>query len=130
MSLHALELNATPLLLVKPFGAEGPLRTSDAPTAMADLPATLLDLAKLPNTLGTGTSVLALDPVRRRERTYAHHSWGLGLTANTWAGPWFDVLHLFTVEGRVGDPPRGATGRRSSDRPETGKHNAGRIASG
>ena len=30
MSLHALELNATPLLLVKPFGAGGPLRTSDA----------------------------------------------------------------------------------------------------
>ena len=103
-SLHALELNATPLLLVKPFGAGGPLRTSDAPTAVADLPATLLDLAGLPNTLGTGTSVLALDPVRRRERTYAHHSWSLRLTANTWASPWFDVLHLFTVEGRVGDP--------------------------
>ncbi len=103
-SLHALELNATPLLLVKPFGAEGPLRTSDAPTAVVDLPATLLDLAGLPNTLGTGTSVLALDPVQRRERTYAHHSWSLRLTANTWASPWFDVLHLFTVEGRVGDP--------------------------
>ncbi len=104
MSLHTLELNATPVLLVKPFGAEGPLRTSDAPTAITDIPATLLDLAGLPNTLGTGTSILALDPVRRRERTYAHHSWGLGLTANTWTGPWFDVLHLFTVEGRVGDP--------------------------
>ena len=103
-SLHVLELNATPLLLVKPFGAEGPLRTSDAPTQVVDLPATLLDLAGLPNTLGTGTSVLTLDPARRRERTYAHHSWGLGLTANTWAGSWFDVLHLFTVEGRVGDP--------------------------
>ena len=103
-SLHALELNATPLLLVKPFGAGGPLRTSDAPTAIADLPATLLDLAGLPNALGTGTSVLALDPARRRERTYAHHSWSLRLTANTWASPWFDVLHLFTIEGRVGDP--------------------------
>ncbi|MCY3843855.1 MAG: sulfatase-like hydrolase/transferase [Acidobacteria bacterium] len=103
-SLHTLELNATPLLLVKPFGADGPLRTSDAPSAVVDLPATLLDLAGLPNTLGTGTPVLALDPARGRERTYAHHSWGLGLTANTWGGSWFDVLHLFTVEGRVADP--------------------------
>ncbi len=103
-SLHTLELNATPLLLVKPFGAEGPLRASDAPSAVVDLPATLLDLAGFPNTIGTGTSVLALDPARPRERTYAHHSWALGLTANTWAGSWFDVLHLFTVDGRVGDP--------------------------
>ena len=129
-SLHALELNATPLLLVKPFGAGGPLRTSDAPTAVADLPATLLDLAGLPNTLGTGTSVLALDPVRRRERTYAHHSWSLRLTANTWASPWFDVLHSSRSRGAWATPPRGATGRRSSDRPGTGTHNAGRIASG
>ena len=91
----------TPLLLIKPFGAQGPLQTSDAPTAITDLPATLLDLAGLPNTLETGTSALALDPARPRERTYAYHSWG---GRNTLTSRWFDVLHLFSVDGRVTDP--------------------------
>ena len=96
-SLRTIESNATPLLLIKPFGAQGPLQTSDAPTAITDLPATLLDLAGLPNTLDTGTSALALDPARPRERTYAYHSWG---GRNTHTSRWFDVLHLFSVDGR------------------------------
>ena len=102
-SLHDVELNATPLLLIKPFGAEGPARTSYAPTAITDLPATLLDLAGLPNPLGAGAPALALDPDRPRERTYAHHAWG-GQSPNTFASPWFDALHLFSVNGRVTDP--------------------------
>ena len=100
-SLRAIESDATPLLLIKPFGAQGPLQTSDAPTAITDLPATLLDLAGLPNTLETGTSALALDPARPRERTYAYHSWG---GRNTHTSRWFDVLHLFSVDGRVDRP--------------------------
>ena len=100
-SLRTIESDATPLLLIKPFGAQGPLQTSDAPTAITDLPATLLDLAGLPNTLETGTSALALDPARPRERTYAYHSWG---GRNTHTSRWFDVLHLFSVDGRVTDP--------------------------
>ena len=39
---------ATPLLLVKPFASQGPLQTSYAPTAITDVPATLLDLAGPP----------------------------------------------------------------------------------
>ena len=70
---------------LKPVGARGPLRTSDAPTAITDLPATLLDLAELPNTLRRGASVLALDPATPRERTYAHHEWG---RRNDWASPY------------------------------------------
>ena len=87
--------------MIKPVGARGPLRTSDAPTAITDLPATLLDLAELPNTLRRGTSVLALDPAAPRERTYAHHEWG---RRNGWASPYFDVLHVFSVNGRVTSP--------------------------
>ena len=74
--LDRIATDATPLLAIKPVGARGPLRTSDAPTAITDLPATLLDLAELPNTLRRGASVLALDPATPRERTYAHHEWG------------------------------------------------------
>lgn len=46
--LDGIAADATPLLLVKPAGARGPLRTSDAPTTIPDVPATLLDLADLP----------------------------------------------------------------------------------
>ena len=99
--LDRIATDATPLLAVKPFGARGPLRTSEAPTAITDLPATLLDLAELQNTLRRGTSVFALDPAAPRERTYAHHEWG---RRNDWASPYFDVLHVFSVDGRVTDP--------------------------
>ena len=98
ISLHAVELFATPLLLVKPFGAHGPVQTSQAPTAITDLPATLLDLAGLPNTLQTGTSALSLDADTPRRRTFAYHSW-VGQGPNTPRSRWMDVLHLFSVDG-------------------------------
>ena len=103
ISLHALELDARPLLLIKPFGSRGPVRSSEAPTATVDIPATLFDLAGVPNALSVGTSILALDPERGRERIYAHHSWGAH-SPNTHVSPWFDVLHLFSVDGRTGEP--------------------------
>ena len=49
VTLAKIESWATPLLLLKPFGARGPLQTSYAPTSIADIPATLLDLADLPD---------------------------------------------------------------------------------
>ena len=97
--LDRVATDATPLLLIKPIGAGEPLRTSYAPTAVTDLPATLLDLVDLPNTLGHGESALSLAPDTRRERTYADHQW-----AETWARPYFDLLHVFSVDGRVDDP--------------------------
>ena len=97
-SLLRMRLDATPLLLIKPFGAQGTLQLSNAPTSIVDLPATLLDLAGLPNTLGSGKSALALDPAMRRERTYADHSWG---RENNSQSRYFDVLHLYSVNGRA-----------------------------
>ena len=88
---------ATPLLLVKPFASHGPLQTSYAPTAITDVPATLLDLAGLPNALGRGASVLRIDPAGPRQRTYAHY--GSGRTYG-----FRDVLYVFSVNGRVRDP--------------------------
>lgn len=97
--LDRIATDASPLLLVKAAGAQGPLRTSYAPTAITDVPATLLDLADLPNTLQRGTSALALDPEAPRERTFATHD-GEG----TWRRPYYDLLHVFAVNGRVTDP--------------------------
>ena len=101
-ALDRIVPKATPFLAIKPVRSQGPLRLSYAPTAITDLPATLLDLVGLPNTIGRGVSVFALDLTVPRERTYAHYEWG---RRNTWGtGPYFDVLHVFSVNGRVTTP--------------------------
>ena len=97
--LDGIAADATPLLLVKPAGARGPLRISGAPTTITDVPATLLDLADLPNTLRRGTSALSLDAAAPRPRTYATHN-----GESTWRRPYYDLLHVFAVDGRVTDP--------------------------
>ena len=99
-TLPRIESWATPLLLVKPFAAQGPLQTSYAPTAITDVPATLLDLAGLPDALGRGASVLRIDPAEPRQRTYAHHR------PQARPNPFYDVLYVFSVSGRVDDPGR------------------------
>ena len=91
VTLALIERRAAPLLVVKPFAAEGPLQISHAPTSMIDVPATLLDLADLPGTLGHGASVLGIDPLAPRQRTYTHPS-----------SP--EVFHLFAVNGEISDP--------------------------
>ena len=96
-TLPRIESWATPLLLVKPFAAQGPLQTSYAPTAITDVPATLLDLAGLPDALGRGASVLRIDPAEPRQRTYAHHR------PQARPNPFYDVLYVFSVSGRVDD---------------------------
>ena len=83
---------AAPLLLVKPLAAQDPPQVSHAPTSVLDVPATLLDLADLPGTLGNGTSVLGLEPGASRQRTYRHGS------------ELYDVLHVFAVNGYINDP--------------------------
>ena len=96
VNFATIQPRATPLLLIKPFGARGALDISHAPTSIVDVPATLLDFAEVPGTLGDGTSVLEIDPAASRQRTYAHASC-CGPT------PFFDVLYVFAVNGRVTD---------------------------
>ena len=98
LTLARIEAWATPLLLVKPFAAQGPLQTSYAPTTITDLPATLLDLAGLPNALGRGTSVLRIDPAASRRRTYAHHE------PQARPNPFYNVLYVFSVNGSIANP--------------------------
>ena len=97
VTLPQIEAYATPLLLVKPLVAQGPLQTSDAPTSITDVPATLLDLAGLSATLGHGTSVLRMNPAAPRRRRYAHHR-----TARP--SPFHDVLYVFSVDGPIANP--------------------------
>ena len=98
--LDQIALAATPLLAIKPAGSRSPMQTSYVPSAITDIPATILDLAGLPNVLGRGESVFSLDPAMSRTRTYAHHP----NTVN-WSRPYFDVpLNVFTVNGQVTSP--------------------------
>ena len=95
-----LALSATPLLAVKSPGAVGPVATSAAPTAITDVPATILDLAGLPNYFGRGRSALEVDPEETRQREYAGHSWHNA----DWGRPYFDALHIFSVSGPATEP--------------------------
>ncbi len=98
--LGPVALDATPVLVVKAPGASGPVTVSHAPTAITDIPSTLFDLGGLPNVFGRGESALRVDPDARRRRTFAHHSWD----GTAWRRPYFDVLHMFDVDGHVSDP--------------------------
>ena len=97
--LDMIATDASPLLLIKPVGSRGSLDVSNAPTATTDVPATLLHLAGLRNTLERGTSALELDPTAIRARTYAHYD-----PPGTWRRPYHDVLHVFSVRGRANSP--------------------------
>lgn len=97
--LDGIVLGAMPLLAIKRAGASGPLETSWAPTALTDVPATILDAAGLPTDVVAGESVFDVDPQTPRPRTYAYHSWRNA----DWERPFFDALHVFDVNGRVLD---------------------------
>ncbi|MGO9566854.1 MAG: sulfatase-like hydrolase/transferase [Desulfomonilaceae bacterium] len=56
------------LLLIKPAGAAGtPLKVSDSPTQLADIPATVYDILGLPFTPEVGKSVFSLSESEERE---------------------------------------------------------------
>ncbi len=97
--LYQIATAAAPLLAVKPPGAEGPLRTSQAPTSITDLPATIATLAGVPAASLPGRSIFEIDAGAARPRTFTFHSWNNA----DWKRPYFDVLLLFDVNGRVLD---------------------------
>ena len=68
-SLPSIVGSSRPLMAIKPIGQTGSLAFSDAPTAHADLPATVLDLLGLPADLGH-QQMLERDPTSARDRVY------------------------------------------------------------
>ena len=99
-NLDDVGVRAMPLLAVKPTGSSGPLRTSYAPTAITDIPATILDLISIRNDQLPGRSALQIDPNVSRRRTYARHSWENA----AWGRAYVDLLHVFSIDGRITDP--------------------------
>jgi hypothetical protein len=96
-SLDQVATHAMPLLAVKPVDGSGPLRTSRAPTALTDIPATIFDLVGLPYESAGGVPALRVNEEAIRSREFVDHSW----TNVSWDRPYFDLLRLFSVRGPI-----------------------------
>ena len=86
------------LLVVKPPHANGPVRVSDAPSSISDIPATIVDTLGLNNPF-SGVSALKLDERAPRPRQFAVYLW----SSAEWKADFFPYMDVFTVDGRVTD---------------------------
>jgi hypothetical protein len=66
-------VNSMPLILAKPFRASGPLRTSDAPVSLSDIPATVFQAVGL-DVEAPGRSMFAVPEGEARERRFLVYS--------------------------------------------------------
>ena len=96
--LSELSGSALALLIVKPPHSTGPLRISEAPTAISDIPATIVDTMGLKNPF-PGTSALKVDEHAARPRQFAAYVW----SSAEWQAEYFPYMDVFTVDGRATD---------------------------
>ncbi|UCE02638.1 MAG: sulfatase-like hydrolase/transferase [Candidatus Latescibacterota bacterium] len=90
-----MPVNRLPALLtLKTVDAHGPLRTSDAPTTAADVPATIMDLLRYEHSYA-GESIARMTDGAPRQRTYAM------LDEEAGGGR---VLRRWTIDGSIYDP--------------------------
>jgi hypothetical protein len=94
--LSELAGSALALLIVKPPNSTGPIRISDAPSAITDIPATIVDTLGLKNPF-PGTSALKLDEHAARPRQFAIYLW----SSAEWQADFFPYMDVFTVDGHV-----------------------------
>ena len=90
---------ARALLAVKTAHAAGPLRISNAPTTITDIPATVMDMLGVVESRYPGTSALQLDEDDARERTYAWYRWDNA----DWQRTHLKKMDLFSINGRISD---------------------------
>jgi hypothetical protein len=86
------------LLVVKPPQGAGPVRISEAPSQISDIPATIVETLALKNPFA-GTSALKLDEHAHRPRQLASYVW----SSAEWHADFFPYMDLFTVDGPVTD---------------------------
>lgn len=96
--LSELSGSALALLVVKPARATGPVRVSEAPTAITDIPATIVDTLGLRNPF-PGASALKLDEHAPRPRGFAVYPW----SSSEWQADFFPYMDIFTVDGSATD---------------------------
>jgi len=96
--LSVVSGSALALLVIKPPHSTGPLRISQAPTTISDIPATIVDTLGLKNPF-PGTSALKLDEHAPRTRSFGLYPW----RSAYWHADYFPYMDVFTIEGRVLD---------------------------
>jgi len=90
--------NAMALLVVKPLNASGPVRISQAPTTITDIPATILDGVGLAQNL-PGEPALKLPEDVQRVRPWAYYDW----ERDDWGQNYFPTLDIVDINGPVVD---------------------------
>ena len=90
--------NAMALLVVKPLNSSGPVRISQAPTTITDIPATILDGVGLTQSM-PGEPALKLAEDARRVRPWAYYDW----ERDDWGQNYFPTLDIVDIDGRVLD---------------------------
>ena len=96
--LSELAGSSLALLVVKPPQSAGPVRISEAPTQITDIPATIVDTLGLKNPF-PGTSALKLDEHAPRPRQFASYLW----SSAEWQADFFPYLDVFTVNGPIAE---------------------------
>jgi len=90
--------SALPLLLVKPPYSKGPLRVSDVPSALTDIPATVSACLGLDERFG-GKSLYEIASKENRERRFCYYLW----RHENWQSEYFEHLEEFIIRGSVFD---------------------------
>jgi len=87
-----------PLLLIKPPNAAGPIRVSQAPSTITDIPVTIADALGVPHAL-PGQPILKMPENTGRVRAFAAYDW----ENEDWRANYFDHLDVLEIRGRVRD---------------------------
>jgi hypothetical protein len=97
---------ALPLLLVKPFGASGPMRRSTAPASLSDVARTVAQLAGLDADF-PGVALFGEEVPRDRRRVFFDYEW----EDRFWRTTHLPSLKEYVVLGRATDPDSWSAGR-------------------
>lgn len=84
----------TPLMLVKPFNSTGPLKTSDDPVSLGDIPKTAAEEMKIRNNL-SGSSIFSIHEKDSRPRTHFNYIW----KHEYWTKDYLPPLREYKISG-------------------------------
>jgi Sulfatase len=87
--------SALPLILVKPFGASGPLKITDSPVSLSDIPHTLFTALGISGDF-VGRDMFCVDPSEDRTRRFTYFQYEQG---NAGGAGKFPKMSHYTVTG-------------------------------
>jgi hypothetical protein len=84
----------TPLMLGKPFNSAGPLKISDAPVTLGDIPKTVAEELKIKNNFH-GSSIFSVHEIDSRLRYFYFYKWN----NDNWSNQFLPPLREYSVSG-------------------------------